>query len=620
MITRLARFILLISIVSVSHSWHHHRISVLKNIRSTKPCDCLAKKHCIAGRNYVPYRSTSQLFAHGDDKSSNQGKKSLVSKVITFARNIIAASAVTFFSVSSAWARKDIGARPNQVKEKRASSPSKSGKTTSQKLTKEVPKKRYEVILEIIDDSKEMLNSDLLNKIGIGAVGLTVLGALLKGDDAKPSKSKKTLRKIPTITRQEMLNDLKPSDSNSLVNVRDRLKDRLKSSYSDPTKLPDMDTLFEDEETADIVAPPTKPKVNKIRSFAKEAAVMEEDDRVADPPAPEHAAKQAPAPAPVPTPAPAPPAPQKKGFFDRIFKRSGSSRPTNIDEALRSAGDPSYSYRMAVIEGLVNYVRPSHVDEWAEFYSSDEFVEEKTLANINKFKDISGLSPQEAADAFAEVANAMLVTLVDTAVNTMDHAKSDNATIDSVDVITDFIGGAGLLFSKCLDKVAIEPVQYSGKVKKGKLENLYYIYAKKCVDLSSMLSLTGLQPAPEVADDSAASNAEEKLERLGRLQQVLSIKESKHSSVLQRVLREAMMDMKQDGSDLGGMFDALKGGDMSEMMNALGGMGGMPGADGMPGPDFEKELENMSEKDKVEMAKLAVGDVSSDTECCIYVR
>jgi len=73
----------------------------------------------------------------------------------------------------------------------------------------------------------------------------------------------------------------------------------------------------------------------------------------------------------------------------------------------------------------------------------------------------------------------------------------------------------------------------SGKSNKGKIENLYYLFAKAAVpsmdNLMSMMSATG--DNPEAAADALSAPEMEltsqRAERLGLLQQVLAIKEGK---------------------------------------------------------------------------------------------
>lgn len=135
--------------------------------------------------------------------------------------------------------------------------------------------------------------------------------------------------------------------------------------------------------------------------------------------------------------------------------------------------------------------------------------------------------------------------------------------------------------SKTTPNAQIEPIQYNGKANKGKLENLYYYYAKSATDMKSVMGLFGELGGNQVdtgTDGDTAdpvASAADKTDRLGKIQFLFNIKEGKRSSIEQRITREVMMDMTKEFS--------AGGGDMSKMMEAISGGKGSPDLDAIMG-------------------------------------
>ena len=182
---------------------------------------------------------------------------------------------------------------------------------------------------------------------------------------------------------------------------------------------------------------------------------------------------------------------------------------------------------------------------------------------VLKAKSAASLTDQEATDAYAEVVNCMIAAIVDRAVDTLD--MDDSATIESLDKLVSFMEGAGSIFVQiangCKPK---EAVVYNGNAKKGKLENLYYKYAKSSMSLKNILS--GLStdetsPSTDSAQnqEDALQSAEAKMARLQQVTQILAIKEGKKESLDMKIMREMVMSMtKGEGlGDLSGLLGAL---------------------------------------------------------------
>ena len=191
--------------------------------------------------------------------------------------------------------------------------------------------------------------------------------------------------------------------------------------------------------------------------------------------------------------------------------------------------------------------------------SADENVE-----LVLKAKSAAGLADQEATDAFAEVVNCMIAAIVDRAIETLD--MEDAVTVEALDKMVSFMDGAGGIFAQvangCKPK---EAVVYNGNAKKGKLENLYYKYAKSSMSLKNILSGLSTEDSSSTSSDvadnekNAFQSAESKMARLQQVTQVLAIKESKKESLDMKIMREMVMSMtKGEGlGDLSGLLGAL---------------------------------------------------------------
>lgn len=322
-------------------------------------------------------------------------------------------------------------------------------------------------------------------------------------------------------------------------------------------------------------------------------------------------------PPPPPPPPPAPPA--KKNLLDRLFQKPGGGRPTDLAKALAASDTGAQEFRGMVANALAAYVPgdlfPSLAVASEALRDGGETAQAEALRAA---KDDSGLGEQDAAAAFAEVANAMLVIMVDNAVSTLGSASTSDdgkpsPTVSALEEVADFIAGAGSVYLQTVPGAVIDPVVYNGRAKKGDLETLYLAYLRDTMSLDSILGAAagegaGSEGEGEAVDSGDGGNGkpsvEDKAERLGKLQVVFSIKEGKRSSLEQKAMREMFMGMaKGEGGggmgDLGGMFEALQGKagpggapDMKaleEMMAGAGMPGGAGGGGGYPGmPDLDK--------------------------------
>ena len=251
---------------------------------------------------------------------------------------------------------------------------------------------------------------------------------------------------------------------------------------------------------------------------------------------------------------------KKKNLLSRIFSKPGGGRPTDLAVALKAEDERSASFRSTVASALSSYVPADIFADYGLGAAIDrESSEEKKASELKAELEGSGLAEQEAADAFAEVANAMLTSMTDRAAAALKN-KDEEQTLVCLDDLADFIGGAGAVFTATVPGAQIEPVVYNGKTKKGQVENLYLEYLKATMSLEGMMGMmggmmgqSGDNDSPEDkagVDPEAAAKAEKAAEReskIGRLQQAFAIKEKKRANLESKVMKDLFMNMAKGG-------------------------------------------------------------------------
>jgi hypothetical protein len=302
---------------------------------------------------------------------------------------------------------------------------------------------------------------------------------------------------------------------------------------------------------------------------------------------------------------------KKPGLLGRLFQKSASSsRPIDLKSALK-ASDNSATYRIAILAYLRNHLPKKikkSMDEIIGDVDDNIIVEFEGLdddSSANKLQTIyldADINIQQAAEIFAEITNAVVVLLVDRAVDTADDTDEE-ITIKAMEKIGHFVDNIGTVFSKVVSNVRIEPIQYNGKSKKNKIETIFTRYAKYCLD-STIPRTEDNQTEEELQMiiQQQSEELERRNARLGKLQYILGITESKRSSIEQKIFREKLMSMTGDGNDGnkglgGGLLDMVTGKVADKMLGGLGGMNNMNMNDmnGMPNidPNMLKELEQM---------------------------
>lgn len=222
----------------------------------------------------------------------------------------------------------------------------------------------------------------------------------------------------------------------------------------------------------------------------------------------------------------------------------------------------------------------------------DTFDLDKAKELLRESTSSSGMSDEEAAEAFACVVNCMIIDIIDLASSSLSiKDKKNTAIISALNIVMDFMDHAASLFDAVAENVSITPVTYGGNLSKGKLEEMFTIYAT-----SMMTSMDG-----SVTQD-----------RIDTLQQVFNINDKKAEGLVQKGMMKNLMKMMKDGPEGMEGMEGMEG--LSEMMASMAGAGG-----GMPG--FEDgDISPEQLKQSVEMMKELIGSGSISKEELNLVR
>ena len=104
----------------------------------------------------------------------------------------------------------------------------------------------------------------------------------------------------------------------------------------------------------------------------------------------------------------------------------------------------------------------------------EKYVLDDAVAALKGTVDAAAISPTDAAETFANVANAMVVTIVELASLTLVDLKKEGGPAVALDVVIDFMEhAAGLFLGVVGEGVTIEPNMYLGAFAKGNPEQLF---------------------------------------------------------------------------------------------------------------------------------------------------
>jgi hypothetical protein len=197
---------------------------------------------------------------------------------------------------------------------------------------------------------------------------------------------------------------------------------------------------------------------------------------------------------------------QALNYLSKFFQKPGGGRSVDIAQALNGEANLR-TFRglcaVAMLDCVPSATFPdSVVSEVMEALSGGVHnTGVMGVEELNRCVAGSGLSDEQAAEDFADVANALLVTLVDAAVRAAE-ARDDVLCAAHLDCVVNFIAQAGQLYYSLTPEVQVEPIRYNGKARAAQLEDLYYRYARSAADTSSVF--TG--GAPEVGADISGEN------------------------------------------------------------------------------------------------------------------
>ncbi len=498
-------------------------------------------------------------------------------------------------------------------------------------------------IVDVILDNIYSITDEQWNKMGVSVAVISLLYSLIKKDDYKDNKrsrrrgstnsypnvnenvrrTKKTVQPKVVVNDNDDENEEEMNTTSTTSNDDDELFDdsTLKAASSKSLgrmskkafNMPNnADELFSEGESVDDLFD----KKASINSF-KDSKEEEVNELVAVKDKKESGGEERKEPK------------KNKGIFDRIFSKPGGNRETNLQQVL-AVDDETSEFRSRVAIALLSYI-PAMQELFPYLDNSKNLMnDEERIQYLDEYKDAnSDIDIQVLANGYADVASAMLVSLVDNCVLLYDNYEKtkksnddDSELLASIDTLGDYIRGAGTIFTQVVPGTVIEPVLYNGKCKSNKLEGVYYRYALAANNISNMLGLLGGQEGAgsgeDVTNNPEALILEARNDKLPLVQQVLNIKEGKRANIESKIMREMMMSMTkgEGGGNLGDMFAALSGGgaggaggmgdvNMEELMKNLGGMDG----DIDPKNMDPAQMEAMS-KDAIDSVKAALSDGS----------
>jgi hypothetical protein len=240
---------------------------------------------------------------------------------------------------------------------------------------------------------------------------------------------------------------------------------------------------------------------------------------------------------------------KRKGFS--VFSKKNARES---DLAVLVAPDAANSEFSSLLAKLLTFGAPGRfpaVVQLAGGMPMDSFDLDKAKELLSESRSSSGMTNEEAAEAFACVVNCMIIDIIDLASSSLSiKDKKNTDIIGALNIVMDFMDHAASLFDSVAENVSITPVTYGGNLSKGKLEELFTIYAT-----SMMTSMDG-----SVTQD-----------RIDTLQQVFNINDKKAEGLVQKGMMKNLMKMMKDGPEGMEGMEGMEG--LSEMMKELIGSG-----------------------------------------------
>lgn len=234
-----------------------------------------------------------------------------------------------------------------------------------------------------------------------------------------------------------------------------------------------------------------------------------------------------------------PPQPVKKKKKRRgFFSSKKSDRETDLDNLVaEGAQAPEFA---ALLAKLLTFGAPGRfpgVTALEGGMPMETFDLEKANQLLVESREENELTDEISAEQFAQVVNCMIIDIIDLASSSLGGKdQKDQATVDALNIVMDFMDHAASLFDSVADGVVINPVTYGGDLTKSKLEQMYAIYAT-----AGMTTMDG-----SVTQD-----------RIDTLQQVFNINDKRAEGLVQKSMMKNLMNMMKDGGE-GGMEEMLK--------------------------------------------------------------
>lgn len=378
-------------------------------------------------------------------------------------------------------------------------SSSSSTQLLNGKMGQNSDQNNVEVEVQIVDANKKF------TRLGFGMAGATILISVLTSDDKK-SKGK---------PRNEHTEFKKTIDLNK------GSSQPLRPDIEVPQLIVDASVLPNDDASKGMSYPVTR-IVRKRREMAavRDSATIQtenEDSSVENPGnVSPHVEKVGTV---VASNLPPPAAKRTPGLLGRIFQKPGAGRLTDIREVLKQT-DTASDFRHVVVEILLltssmpkDLFLEANVPMGSSVVGKNDSQDPEKLSTcLDEVQGISLLNDQQAANAYAEVVSAMLVVLVDHAVEISNIDANETATVGALDLVSEFMKAASDIFGRKFNGTKIDPVQYNGKAKKGQLEHLYYVFAKT-MTFESLLPFAGFGSPLESSTETniKKSTVEEKM-------------------------------------------------------------------------------------------------------------
>ena len=321
--------------------------------------------------------------------------------------------------------------------------------------------------------------------------------------------------------------------------------------------------------------------------------------------------------------------PSNAGFLSSFFENpAGRGRPADLHRALHptsSSSSKDQLFRAATARSLLNSMPEGTFTQ--SVINEVISPEAQVLArdSLQSACAQTGLSSADAAEIFAEVTHALLVSLVDAACTSVTTSKPSDpsSSVRALHSLTDFIAQAHRLFDSLFPDTVVEPIQYNGKAQPKQLEELYYRYLKasQAVDVT----LGGTVTATSAA---AAHSRDDWEERLAQLQFLFNLKDNRAAAVAHRVQREALLEgLGGQGGQagdvgLGGLLDTMRAPHSGVPSGrAPSTTAGFEGMEKMPGlPDFSKmSQEDMAAASREAMSQVGLYYLIFRLDLCLYV-